>query len=84
MIADYKFLRTMILDPGTLNLDGYPAGVMPGTYKVVLAGPQHPRENHLNAVIWYINSLSNRAGKMGRPPVPERLHHRLSSTGSRG
>ena len=73
MIAGYAFLRTMILDPGKMDLAGYPAGVMPGTYKVMLTGPKHPHEMRLNAIIWYINTLSNRAGKASEPPVLDRL-----------
>ncbi len=73
MIADYSFLRTMILDPGKMDLAGYPAGVMPGTYKVMLTGAKHPHEVQLNAIIWYINTLSNKAGKASEPPVPDRL-----------
>ena len=70
-IADYPFLRTMILDPGKIALAGYPAGVMPDTYKAMLAGPKHPHETELNAIIWYINTLSNRAGKASEPTVPD-------------
>ncbi len=73
VIADYSFLKIMILDPGKMDLAGYPAGVMPGTYKVLLAGPKHPHRMRLNAIIWYINTLSNRAGKASEPPVPDRL-----------
>jgi|GEM_PF-837841 len=72
-IADYSFLRVMILDPGKMDLAGYPAGVMPGTYKVMLTGPKHPHEIRLNAIIWYINTLSNKAGNASEPPVPDRL-----------
>ncbi len=70
-IADYSFLRTMILDPGKIALAGYPAGVMPDTYKAMLAGPKHPHETELNAIIWYINSLSNKAGKASEPASPD-------------
>ncbi len=71
-IADYAFLREMILDPGKMNLAGYPAGIMPNTYKVMLTGPKHPHQRKLNALIWYIDTLSNRAGKADEPPVPGR------------
>ena len=70
-IADYPFLRTMILDPGKIALAGYPAGVMPDTYKAMLSGPKHPHETQLNAIIWYINTLSNRSGKASEPAVPD-------------
>ncbi len=73
MIADYSFLRTMILEPGKIDLAGYPAGVMPVMYKAMLTGPKHPHEIRLNAIIWYINTLSHKAGKTSEPPVPDRL-----------
>ena len=71
-IADYAFLREMILDPGKIDLAGYPAGIMPNTYKVMLTGPKHPHQRKLNALIWYIDTLSNKAGKASEPPVPDR------------
>ena len=71
VIADYKFLRTMILDPGKMDVVGSPAGVMPTMYKYQLSGKKHPHENKLNAIIWYINTLSNRSGKATEPPVPD-------------
>jgi cytochrome c2 len=72
VIADYSFLRAMILDPGKQELSGYPAGVMPDTYKIMLTGPKHPHQTDLNAIVWYINTLSNKAGKASEPPVPDR------------
>ena len=71
VIADYKFLRTMILHPGTLLVQGAPAGVMPATYGPMLSGKKHPHETKLNAIIWYINTLSNRSSKATQPPVPD-------------
>lgn len=71
VIADYKFLRTMIIHPGTLLVAGAPAGVMPATYGPMLSGPKHPHETKLNAIIWYINTLSNRSSKATQPPVPD-------------
>ncbi len=71
VIADYKFLRTMILDPGKMDIAGSPAGVMPVMYKYQLSGKKHPHENKLNAIIWYINTLSNRGSKATEPPVPD-------------
>ncbi len=71
VLADYKFLRTMILDPGKMDVAGAPAGVMPAIYKNELSGPKHPHETKLNALIWYINSLSNRSSKATQPPVPD-------------
>ena len=72
-IASYQFLRMMILDPGKIDLAGYPQGVMPASYRTALAGPRHPHETRLNAIIWYINTLSNRAGKVSEPPVPDEI-----------
>lgn len=72
VIADYKYLRTMILHPGTLLVQGAPAGVMPATYGPMLSGPKHPHETKLNAIIWYINTLSNRSSKATQPPVPDK------------
>ena len=71
VIADYKFLRTMILHPGKLLVVGAPAGVMPATFGPMLSGPKHPHETRLNAIIWYINTLSNRSSKATQPPVPD-------------
>ncbi len=71
VIADYKYLRTMILDPGKMDVVGSPAGVMPNMYKYQLSGKKHPHENKLNAIIWYINTLSNRSSKATEPPVPD-------------
>ena len=71
VIADYKFLRTMILDPGKITVAGAPAGVMPAMYKYQLSGKKHPHETKLNALIWYINTLSNRSSKATEPPVPD-------------
>ncbi|MGC8551451.1 MAG: c-type cytochrome [Phycisphaerae bacterium] len=72
-VADYAFLRSMILNPGKFKLAGYPAGVMPSTYRAQLSGPKHPHEVQLNAIIWYINSLSDRADKRSEPPVADRF-----------
>ena len=71
VIADYQFLRTMIIDPGKLDVVGVPAGVMPTMYKYQLSGKKHPHETKLNALIWYINTLSNRSSKATQPPVPD-------------
>ncbi|MGC9259075.1 MAG: c-type cytochrome [Phycisphaerae bacterium] len=72
VIANYTFLRTMILHPGKLLVVGAPAGVMPATYGPMLSGPKHPHETQLNAIIWYINTLSNRSSKATQPPVPDK------------
>ena len=72
VVADYKFMRTMILDPGKMDVVGAPAGVMPTTYRSMLSGKKHPHEMKLNALIWYINTLSDRSSKATRPPVPDK------------
>ncbi len=72
VIVDYKFLRTMILHPGKLLVKGAPAGVMPDIYYAQLAGKKHPHETKLNALIWYINTLSNKSSKATQPPVPNK------------
>jgi cytochrome c oxidase subunit 2 len=66
--ADYKYLREMILHPGTLLVKGATAGVMPGTYGSMLSGAKHPHEKKLKAIIWYLNSLSDHANKASWPP----------------
>ncbi len=70
--VDYKFLRIMILHPGKLLVKGAPAGVMPDIYYAKLAGKKHPHETKLNALIWYINTLSNKSSKATQPPVPNK------------
>ncbi len=71
VIADYNFLRDMIIHPGKMDVVGAPAGVMPATYGPMLSGSKHPHETRLNAIIWYINTLSNRSSKATQPPVPD-------------
>ena len=71
VMVDYKFLRIMILHPGKMLIKGFPAGVMPDYYKK-LAGKKHPHETPLNALIWYINTLSNKSSKATQPPVPNK------------
>jgi hypothetical protein len=58
----------MILHPGKLLVKGATAGVMPGTYEAMLSGPKHPAEKKLQAIIWYLNSLSDHANKASWPP----------------
>lgn len=70
-IADYQFLTNAILFPEHLQLQGFPAGAMPTSYRAMLSGPQHPNERQLNALIWYINSLSDRSSPATQPPVPD-------------
>ncbi len=70
-IADYKYLRYMILHPDKLVVKGF-APIMPPIYAAQLSGPSHPHEQKLNALIWYINTLSNKSNKASQPPVPDK------------
>ena len=70
VVADYKFLRYMILHPDKLVVKGVPP-IMPAIYTAQLSGPNHPHETKLNAIIWYINTLSNKSSKATQPPVPD-------------
>ncbi len=70
-IADYSFLKFMILHPGKLVVKGFPP-IMPNIYYSRLAGPRHPHLTKLHAIIWYINTLSNRSSRATRPPVPNK------------
>lgn len=71
--ANYQFLREAILNPEHLQLEGFPHHEMPTTYGGTLSGPAHSDERELNAIIWYINSLSDRSTPASRPPVPDAL-----------
>jgi hypothetical protein len=71
VIADYQFLRDAILYPEHLKLQGFPPGAMPSSYRAMLSGPQHADERELNALIWYINTLSDRSSPATQPPVPD-------------
>ena len=70
-VADYQFLKNAILYPEHLQLLGFPAGAMPTSYRAMLSGPQHTQERQLNALIWYINTLSDRSSPATQPPVPD-------------
>lgn len=70
-IADYQFLKNAILYPEHLHLEGYPPNAMPNSYRAMLSGPQHTNETQLNALIWYINTSSDRSGPATRPPIPD-------------
>lgn len=70
-MADYAFLKNAILHPERLQLDGFPPGLMPPTYREMLSGPQHSDEHELNALIWYINTLSDRSSPATQPPTPD-------------
>ena len=73
VVANYQFLRDAILHPELLQLEGFPHGEMPATYGAMLSGPAHSDERELNAIIWYINSLSDRSTPASQPPVPDEL-----------
>jgi cytochrome c2 len=64
--ADYKYLRTMVLYPGKLVVKGFP-NIMPN-YAGKLGGKKNIYK--LNAIIWYINKLSNKSSKTTQPPMP--------------
>ncbi len=66
VLADYKFLRFMILYPGKQIVAGFP-NIMPN-YSDKLAGKKNIYK--LDAIIWYINELSNKSSAKTRPPVP--------------
>ncbi|HEX5398581.1 MAG TPA: c-type cytochrome [Verrucomicrobiae bacterium] len=72
-VADYQFLKNAILYPEHLHLEGFPAGAMPTSYRAMLSGPQHTNEHQLNALIWYINTLSDRSSSASQPPVPDKI-----------
>ena len=69
-IADYVYLKYMILHPDKLVVKGF-SPIMPPIYAAQLSGPKHPHETKLNAIIWYINTLSDKSGKATEPPVPD-------------
>lgn len=64
--ADYKFLRDMVLYPGKLVVAGFP-NIMPN-YFGKLGGKKNIYK--LNAIIWYINKLSDKSSKTTQPPMP--------------
>ncbi len=70
VVADYSFLRKAILHPEEVHLEGFPAGAMPTSYRTMLSGPQHADEKELNALISYINTLSDRSSPATQPPAP--------------
>lgn len=71
-IADYQFLRNAILYPEKMRLEGFPPNAMPNSYRAMLSGPQHTNEVELNALIWYINTLSDHSSPATQPPVPDK------------
>lgn len=72
-VADYQFLRNAILYPEHLRLQGFPPNAMPNSYRTMLSGPQHTNEVELNALIWYINTLSDRSSPATQPPAPDQM-----------
>ena len=66
--ADYAYLKQAILYPGRKLVKNFP-NIMPDFYSD-FAGPGHTRHRRLNAMIWYINTLSTHANSDSRPPVP--------------
>ena len=72
VVANYQLLRSAILDPRNLQLEGFPHNEMPTTFGLMLSGPAHSDEHELNAIIWYINSLSDRSTPASQPPVPDK------------
>ncbi len=73
VMANYQMLRAAILDPRHLQLEGFPHDEMPTTYGLMLSGPNHKDEHDLNAILWYINSLSDRSTPASQPPVPDKV-----------
>lgn len=70
-VANYDFLKTAILHPEKIELQGFPHDEMPRNFAQMLSGPAHKDEHELNAIIWYINSLSDRSTAASQPPVPD-------------
>ncbi len=68
VIADYAYLKQAILYPGRKLVKNY-GNIMPDFYND-FAGPAHTRQRRLNAMIWYINTLSAHANAASRPKVP--------------
>jgi cytochrome c oxidase subunit 2 len=67
--ADYAYLRQAILYPGRKMVSGF-NNVMPNYY-TDFAGAAHKKQRKLDALIWFINSLSSHSNKASRPPVPD-------------
>ncbi len=69
VVADYAYLRQAILYPGHKMVAGF-NNVMPNYY-TTFGGAAHKKHRKLDAIIWYINTLSSHANKASRPPVPD-------------
>lgn len=76
--ADYAYLRQAILYPGRKMVAGF-NNVMPNYY-TDFAGAAHTKHRKLNALIWYINTLSVHANKASQPPVPDNPGKSASAT----
>ncbi|MCC6240889.1 MAG: c-type cytochrome [Phycisphaerales bacterium] len=69
--ADYAYIKNVILKPSSIHLEGYPTGVMPSVYGDQLKSTPQDKDHELNAIIWYINTLSDKSSASTQPPVPE-------------
>jgi len=69
LTADYAYLKQAILYPGQKMVGGF-GNVMPN-YSQQLSGSAD-NEKKLNAIIWYINSISKMANKASQPPIPDK------------
>jgi cytochrome c oxidase subunit II len=70
--ADYAYLKQAIMYPGQRMVAGF-ANVMPNYYQQLSPSPQDQDQKRLDAIIWYINSISkNTANKASEPPVPDK------------
>lgn len=69
VVANYEFLKKAILHPEEVHLEGFPPNAMPTSYRAMLSGPQHADEKELNAIISYINTLSDRSSPASQPPA---------------
>jgi mono/diheme cytochrome c family protein len=70
VIADYAYLRYMILNPDKDKVvKGFPP-IMTDLSDQVM-DPNDPKDTNLNAIIWYINTLSDKSSKATQPPIPD-------------
>ncbi|HMD55167.1 MAG TPA: c-type cytochrome, partial [Phycisphaerae bacterium] len=70
VIADYAYLRYMILNPDKDKVvKGYPP-IMTDLSDQIM-DPDDPKDTKLNAIIWYINTLSDKSSKATQPPIPD-------------
>ncbi|HTV48879.1 MAG TPA: c-type cytochrome [Phycisphaerae bacterium] len=70
VIADYAYLRYMILHPDQdMVVKGFPP-IMTDLSDQIM-DPSDPKDTKLNAIIWYINTLSDKSSKATQPPIPD-------------